>query len=92
MISRFHLFTESPDLLCDSVELVLAALTECVSTNPRSPAPAPTAASATAQHLPVLLLRWQQEHHAGGHQDVPQRVRVVVVVFCLGKNVQTYPD
>lgn len=82
------------DLLCDGVQLVLAALTECISANPGSPAPppVPAPASAPAQRLPVLLLRRQQEHHADGHQDVPQRVGVVVVVLRLGKYVQTHPD
>lgn len=76
--------------LRDSVEFVSAALAQRVATNPRPPAPAP--APAPAQRLPFLLLGWKQEHHAGGHQDVPQRVSVEVVVLCLGKNVQAHPD
>lgn len=76
--------------LCNSVEFVSAALAQRVATNSRSPAPAP--APAPAQRLPFLLLGWKQEHHAGGHQDVPQRVRVEVVVLCLGKNIQAHPD
>ena len=83
-------FSASPLRLCDSVQFVLAALTERVPTNPRSPAPAP--APAPAPRLPVLLLGRQQEHHADGHQDVPQRVRVVVVFLRLGENEQTHPD
>lgn len=76
--------------LCDSVEFVLAALTQCVPTNPGSPVPHP--APAPAKGLLVPLLGWQQEHHTAGHQDVPQRVRVVVVVLRLSKNVQAHPD
>lgn len=79
-----------PSRSCDSVEILLVALTESVPTNPGAPAPAPS--SAPAQHLPVLLLWGQQEHHAAGHQDVPQRVCVVVVVLGLSENVQTYPN
>lgn len=51
----------------------------------------PAEASAPPQRLSLLLLRRQQEHHAAGHQDVPQRVRVVVVVLRLSKNVQAHP-
>lgn len=86
----------SPARLCNSVEFVLAALTERVPTNPWSPAPAPVPAPAPAPapalRLPFLLFGRQQEHNAGGHQDVPQWVCVVVVALRLGKNVQAYPD
>lgn len=76
--------------LGDRVELLLVVFTQRVSTQPRPPAPAP--ASAPAQLLCVLLLGGQQEHHAAGHQDVPHRVDVVVVVLRLGENVQANPD
>lgn len=90
--------TQSASLaqLSDSVEFLLPAVTETVPTDPGSPAPSPAPAPAPApdpaQRLHVLLLRWQQEHHAGGHQDVPQGVRVIVVFLCLSKNVQAYPN
>lgn len=76
-------------MLGDGVEFLLVVVfAERVSTEPRSPAPA----STPAQLLCVLLLRGQQEHHAAGHQDVPQRVGVVVVVLSLGENVQANSD
>lgn len=81
-----------PPLLRDRVEFVFAALAERVSTNPRPPAPPPAEAPAPAQRLPVLLPRRQQEDHAAGHQDVPQRVRVVVVALRLGEDVQAHSD
>lgn len=76
--------------LRDSAELVLAALAERVPTDPGSPAPAP--ASTPSYSLPVLLLGGQQEDHAAGHQDVPQRVGVVVVVLGPGEDVQADPN
>lgn len=83
-------------LLCDSIEFLLAAVAERITTNPGSPAPSPgpSPASGPAQRLLLLLLLpgWQQEHHAAGHQDVPQRVYVVVVVLRLSKHVQTHTD
>lgn len=89
-----RLLTVTPPLLCDRIEFLFAALTERVSTNPRSPAPppAPAEALAPAQGLPVLLLRRQQKDHAAGHQDVPQRVRVVVVALRLCEDVQAHAD
>lgn len=74
--------------LGDSAELILAALAERVAADLGPPAPAP----APSESLPVLLLGGQQEHHAGGHQDVPQRVGVVVVVFGPGEDVQADPS
>lgn len=89
-----RLLTPSPFPLRDGVEFVLAALTESVSTHTGSPAQAPLPAPAPAPRLPVLLflLGRQQEHHAAGHQGVPQRVDVVVVVLRLSQNVQAHAD
>lgn len=86
--------TTPPVPLCDSVEFILAAVAECVSTDAGCPAPAPRPVPTLgpAERLPVLLPWRQQEHHTGGHQDVPQWMCVVVVVLGLGENVQTHPD
>lgn len=81
------------DPLCDSIELILGALTQCVSTNPGSPVPVPVPAPSSAPaQIHVFFLRGQQEHHTAGHQDVPQWVCVIVVVLSLCENVQTHSN
>ena len=78
--------------LCNGVQFVFAALAECVSTNPRPPAPGPAEALCPAWFLPVFFFGRQQKNHAACHQDVPQRVCVIVVVLCLRKDEHTDCD
>lgn len=78
----------------DVVALLFATLAQRIATNARSPAPRPI---RPPSRRPVHIGRApftgrEQEQHTGGHEDVPNGMRVEVVVLRLGKHVQAHPD